>query len=396
MDMKDRLRKVLGLSHSSQTPCPEDGAPSIPGDEVVTDLGAYWLNRVVFPLNYQHGDLRVRDALDLDPQRICQLTSDPSLKTFDPRDAVFIDTETTSLSGGAGVNVFMAGAGFFTDQGFCIEQYFMRDYDEELPMIFAFNERVGEYAALVSYFGKNFDRYRLEDRMTLLGIQSKMPVKRHLDLYHASRRIFQNRFSDLKLKTLEACLLGFERQGDIPGAQCPEAWFSYVRGEDEGQAREVFEHNLWDILSLATLCAKMDQTVKNPQSDQEKYRLACALLKGGWAERATRMLEEIHERLTPEEDAVDACLKLLKIYKQKGAMAEVEGLLKKLNLMRPNGIPILIESAKYWEHKKKEFSLALEFALKAKKAIEDSNGPLHLIKEAAHRIERLQRKAGDL
>ena len=62
---------------------------------------------------------------------------------------------------------------------FRIEQYFMRDYDEEPAMLTAFNNWVSGFNAMVSFFGKNFDRYRLEDRMCMLGIDSALPVEKH-------------------------------------------------------------------------------------------------------------------------------------------------------------------------------------------------------------------------
>ena len=70
-------------------------------------------------------------------------------------------------------------------------------------MLTAFNERVAGFKALVSFFGKNFDRYRLEDRMAALGIESALPLSCHLDLFHVGRRLYKGRFEDLRLKTLE-------------------------------------------------------------------------------------------------------------------------------------------------------------------------------------------------
>ena len=47
-------------------------------------------------------------------------------------EILFLDTETTGLSGGAGTVAFLIGAGFYRDGAFAIEQYLLRDYDEEL------------------------------------------------------------------------------------------------------------------------------------------------------------------------------------------------------------------------------------------------------------------------
>ena len=48
---------------------------------------------------------------------------------------VVLDTETTGLAGGAGTVAFLIGVGYFTEEGFRLDQCFMRDYDEEEPML---------------------------------------------------------------------------------------------------------------------------------------------------------------------------------------------------------------------------------------------------------------------
>ena len=51
------------------------------------------------------------------------------------RDLVFLDTETTGLSGGTGTYAFLVGLGYITDEGLVVEQYLMRYFDEEYPML---------------------------------------------------------------------------------------------------------------------------------------------------------------------------------------------------------------------------------------------------------------------
>ena len=48
---------------------------------------------------------------------------------------LFLDTETTGLSGGTGTVAFLTGIGYFEDDSFVVEQDFMRDYPEEGPML---------------------------------------------------------------------------------------------------------------------------------------------------------------------------------------------------------------------------------------------------------------------
>ena len=46
-------------------------------------------------------------------------------------EILFLDTETTGLSHGAGTVAFLVGVGYFEGENFLVRQYLMRDYDEE-------------------------------------------------------------------------------------------------------------------------------------------------------------------------------------------------------------------------------------------------------------------------
>ena len=77
------------------------------------------------------------------------------------RDVLFLDTETTGLSRGAGTVAFLVGVGYFTDRHFVVEQYLMRDYDEET---FAAGGRstacCRRFPVLVTFNGRTFDHAR--------------------------------------------------------------------------------------------------------------------------------------------------------------------------------------------------------------------------------------------
>ena len=50
---------------------------------------------------------------------------------WDISQVLFLDTETTGLSGGAGTVAFEIGIGYFESDKMIIRQYIMRDYSEE-------------------------------------------------------------------------------------------------------------------------------------------------------------------------------------------------------------------------------------------------------------------------
>lgn len=394
----------------------------IPGEEVNNSEGSFWLRTSDVPIHDRHGFHILGRTLEVDPNRLADATGDHRLKDFHAGNAIYLDTETTSLSQGAGVYVFMIGIGFFTidsnqDDVFRIEQYFMRDYDEEPAMLKAFNDRVRDFEGMVSFFGKNFDQYRIQDRMAFMGFPDELPVDRHLDLYHLSRRLYKDRFENLKLKTLETRLLGFHRQNDIPGAECPEAYFSFLEGRDRGRMAEVFEHNLWDILSLATLCTEVDELVRNPATAHDKYALACALMKNGLSRkglsrkvlsrkvladcvphesRILSLLKDALEEMTAGPESFDARFRRVILLKRNNRLGELEEELHALVEQAPENPDALTEMAKFCEHRSRDFQAALEYAQRALDSLrrwDTGTAQWAQKKEAGkYRILRLERK----
>lgn len=49
------------------------------------------------------------------------------------------------------------------------------------------------------------------------------------------------------------------RQDDLPGAEAPAAWLSFLRGGSAGNLRRVAEHNHQDVVTLAQLFHRLVQ-----------------------------------------------------------------------------------------------------------------------------------------
>lgn len=200
--------------------------------------------------------MQLADVARVDPRAFTILTRDPALAAIDLERALYLDTETSGLAGGSGTYVFMVGLGSFERENFHVWQGFLDDPAHERSLLVETAERVRAAPAIVSFFGKSFDRHRLEDRMRCLGIQPPFAGKAHLDLYHPLRRLYRGAFQDHRLRTLERALCGLERDDDLPGSLAPAAWFDFLAGRPhclEG----VFRHNRDDVLSLVTLAAHL-------------------------------------------------------------------------------------------------------------------------------------------
>ena len=70
-------------------------------------------------------------------------------------------------------------------------------------------------------------RYRLARRANPLAGLS------HVDLLYPSRRRWRGVYENCRLATIERHVLRVVREDDLPGAQAPAAWLSYLRGYQE-------------------------------------------------------------------------------------------------------------------------------------------------------------------
>ncbi len=104
----------------------------------------------------------------------CSLQSAPE-EACDPAQWLFLDTETTGLTGGTGTYPFMVGIAWWDAGGLEVEQFFMRDHSEEHSLLVALAERIAERGVLVTFNGKSFDwplletRYRMTRKMQGAG-----------------------------------------------------------------------------------------------------------------------------------------------------------------------------------------------------------------------------------
>ena len=110
----------------------------------------------------------------------------------DPRDMIFLDTETTGLSGGTGTHVFLVGIGRFNGDALHVRQFFMRHPGDERGLLAALAADLGDIGALVTYNGRSFDVPLLETRYRMHG-QAFASPEQHIDLLSRSRAIWKHR-----------------------------------------------------------------------------------------------------------------------------------------------------------------------------------------------------------
>lgn len=226
------------------------------GETIENELGTCYLRTLRYPLGHLHGDAQLGAVFDIDRARLAVLAKEPLVEQLDLRECLFLDTETTGLSGGAGTIVFMTGLGYFKADEFVLEQTFLRSFAEEPAALFHVKQRLVQYPQLVTFVGKSFDRHRLAARMAVHRLRSRVLSSKHLDLYYLARRAYQQEVPSLlpnvRLQTLERKKLGVHRPDDLPGSEAPVAFLDWVR-DRTGPVDRVFEHNRLDVLTLVTL-----------------------------------------------------------------------------------------------------------------------------------------------
>ena len=248
----------------------------VQGLRVANGRGEFFLMESAVHLESSHGAIPLSRFRSLAPDSVAVLSGEPGLNGFRLHEAVFLDTETTGLAGGTGTAAFLVGLGWVDGERFHVRQFFMRDYHEEAALLHGLAAELSRFRSMVTFNGRLFDVPLLESRYRLCREPFPLDATQHLDLLQPARRLWKARIESCRLQTLERELLGFERQGDVPGAAIPSLYFDYVRQRDARALARVFEHNRLDIVSLAALAVYACQWVEQAGAEDPRDVLSLA------------------------------------------------------------------------------------------------------------------------
>ncbi|MFP4383255.1 MAG: ribonuclease H-like domain-containing protein [Spirochaetia bacterium] len=270
---------------------------------------------------------------------------------YKPEDLVFIDSETTGLSG-AGTVIFLMGMGVIRNGRLTIRQYFLSDYPGEPEFLSLIHRELPPEAWYVSYNGKAFDCSILKSRFLLNRLIHEFPNQ--LDLLHLVRKFWKTRIGSCSLSSVEQNLLSIQRDLDVPGAMVPDYYFSYLNSGDPRPLLGVFEHHRQDIHTLLTLLNYISKILTDPlnSTGTDAYQLGKYLLQedlpGG---------RELLERQASSGHVPSGFL--LSLYYKRAGMWEDALRIWNLLMEKHRHVISGIESAKYWEHREKQPQKAL-------------------------------------
>jgi len=353
-----------------------------------------------YSLEDYYGFVRIGDIINVGCQDVEDCFEIP-LEDFTKEDLIFLDTETTGLSGGMGTVPFVIGLGFFQGNQLVIKQYVMRDFDEEASMLHDLADEIHERRVLVSFNGKAFDWPLLESRMMYHRIPCTALGELHIDLLYPSRRIWKNKLDSCSLHFLESGILKEEREDDIPGALIPSVYFQYLNDRDEAKMKRILKHNEKDILAMVALLIHIVRLYKDSSDEmKDPYELLsfARIFESRDIDRSISIYEKCIKISDKPELVKEARKKLSLLYKRKKeynyAVAQWEILSSRKDNM---SILPLVELAKYYEHQAKDYDRALSCVNKAIDILlKRPHGQMLSIKlnEIQHRKNRLLRKKG--
>ena len=249
------------------------------------------------------------------------LTFLPETRHLDRAEWVYLDTETTGLSGGVGNVVFMIGiARLAEDFTLAVRQYLLPNFAAEAGMLQGVLEWLGDRPVLVSYNGKSFDLPVLLARLRLQHTAHTLADLAHLDLMHMVRSAYGQHWPDCRLQTAERRRLGLVRKGDLPGAAAPAAWRSWLHDGEVDALRGVLAHNAQDTVSLALLHRAMVKDYHlSDRPDLDHATIGRAWMRAGWPDEAERVWKQAGPRLSPRGQ-----MDLARLYRRQSRWQDVE------------------------------------------------------------------------
>jgi uncharacterized protein YprB with RNaseH-like and TPR domain len=383
--------------------------PALPGASLLdTPLGRVVVIDHAFAADDWHGRVRVRDGevapdelFALGDRRRAARPGDEWRRDSDPASTVlFLDLETTGISGGAGTVAFLVGCGSFVDGAFRTRQFLLPGFSAERTLLGAVTALLSEVRGLVTYNGRTFDVPVMETRWLFHRLELPWESLAHLDMLHLARRLWRKRADraadpGCRLVTLERDLLSVFRVGDVEGWEIPARYFEYIRRGDAAVLAPVLYHNRIDLLSLACLTARAARLLREGADaaldEGELVALGREYARIGLESRAEECFRRVlAERFCSAECRAEAVHGLARLLRRQRAHGEAAALWRELAIRAERDV-IKREAqealAVHHEHRTRDLEEARTWAVEL-----GSTGPPTRRSSAAYRLRRIDRK----
>ena len=234
------------------------------------------------------------------------------------------------------------------------------------------------FRSVCTFNGRNFDMPLLETRFTMNRMRDRWKALENLDLLYPSRRAWKLRLGSCRLCNIESEILGMPREDDLPGSEVPARFFQFLKTGEEALLEDIVRHNRQDIATLAKLLVRLCAVNDRPEllSDQrDLFSMGKSLEHQGELKTARELYRASAiprpagtlAALSGERIAGSANWRLYGLCRRSGDWSGAEEVL--LQMLRRRQMPgtVCVELSKLWEHRRRNYPKALEYALQSEK-----------------------------
>ncbi|MFW6131107.1 MAG: ribonuclease H-like domain-containing protein [Candidatus Aminicenantaceae bacterium] len=391
---KEKLDQLINLTGRQR----EEKIKTEPLEQVNKEPLKYFENS--YPLDKRYGRITLSSGLEISGEILACLSREKEFESLDLSSALFIDLETTGLSGGVGIIPFLVGMGYYRGDKFHISMYFLGEPAEEEQMIQELSQFFldMDFKSIITYNGKVYDLPLLENRFIMHRKPFSINELPHLDFLFPARSLWAHKLENCRLSNLAREILKTYREEDIPSAEIPWRYYQYLNTGNFDLIEPVIYHNEEDILSL--LGGLIAGSLILSQEGEECLEDAVDLFGAG------KVMERIGD-LKKSEDFFKRALKgklpehlslltkkklsyyLKKNQKWEQAVSIWEEIASSEQILDRHLFSFR-ELAMYFEHRAKQYEKAKKIAEEG--LVVSSELSLHYKRDFSHRIERLNKK----
>ncbi|NIO48168.1 MAG: hypothetical protein GTN73_01825 [Candidatus Aminicenantes bacterium] len=394
LSVKDKLERLISLTRQEKPS--ESKIP--PFEPLKREPLQFFENP--YPLDVRYGKVTISSGLEIKGNILTCLSKDSAFENLDLSTALFIDLETTGISGGTGVIAFLVGLGFYRDDKFYVAQFFLGELAEEERMIQELGQFFSQmnFQSVVTFNGKGFDMPLLETRFILHKqpfILSELP---HLDFLYSARSLWRHKHESCRLYHLAREVVEADRSEDIPAAEIPWRYFQYINTGNFELIEPILYHNQEDILSLLGVVVIGSFIFSEDEGEEltdamDLYGAGRVMENIGEAEKSVHFFKRALEEGLSDELSLTAKKKISCYFKKNKEWKSAVSLWKEMtsaNTQSKDQLLSFRELAMYLEHREKKYEEARKIAEEG--YVLSLNFSSYYEKDFAHRRERLKRK----
>jgi uncharacterized protein YprB with RNaseH-like and TPR domain len=394
LSVKDKLERLISLTREEKPQKPK----TPPFEPLKREPLQFFENP--YPLDVRYGKVTLSSGLEIQGSTLTCLSKENAFENLDLSTALFVDLETTGLSGGAGVVAFLVGLGFYRNDRFHVTQFFLGDLAEEERMIQELGQFFSQmnFQSVVTFNGKGFDMPLLETRFILHKqpfVLSELP---HLDFLYSARSLWRHKHESCRLYHLAREVVEADRSEDIPAAEIPWRYFQYINTGNFELIEPILYHNQEDILSLLGVVIVGSLIFSEDKGEEltdamDLYGAGRVMENIGDVEKSVHYFKRALEEGLSDELSLTAKKKISYYFKKNKEWKSAVSLWKEMtssNTQSKDQLLAFRELAMYLEHKKKKYDEARKVAEEG--YVLSLNFSSYYEKDFAHRMERLKRK----